>query len=182
MKNAVKWVGVVLGVLMVILGLYGLSRPVAFFASLGWLIGLAVLCAGFDGFGAWWTGRKTKSVSAWDLVLAILSIVFGVMLISNVWMRVLTDEMLLVYFGVWIALSGAVRIFNAVKFKPKAWGLLAVLGAALIVLGLVSLAHPLITALSIGLCVAMNFMLQGINMIFGAFAGGGQPAEPEGNA
>jgi len=182
MKKAMKWIGAILGVLMVILGLYGIFRPVVFFASLGWLIGLAVLLAGFDGFGAWWAGRKTKSVSAWDLVLAILSIVFGVMLISNVWLRVLTDEVLLVLFGVWVVLSGVIRIFSAIKNKPKAWGLLVVIGVALIVLGVVSLAHPLITALSIGLCVAMNFMFQGINMIFGAFAGDGQPEEAEGGA
>jgi len=179
MKNAVKWIGVILGVLMAVLGLYGTFHPVMFFASLGWLIGLAVLAAGFDGFGAWWAGRKTKAASVWDLVLAVLSVVFGIMLISNIWLRVLTDEALLVLFGVWITLSGVLRIVNAVKLKPKAWGLLVVLGAALIILGIVSLAHPLITALSIGWCVALNFAFQGINMIFGAFAAEDAPEEPE---
>ena len=171
MKKGMKWIGVILGVLMVILGLYGTFHPVVFFTSLGWLIGLAVMLAGFDGFGAWWAGRKTKAASAWDLVLAILSIVFGVVLLSNLWLRVLTDEVLLMLFGVWIALSGILRIVSAVKLKPKAWGLLVVIGVALIILAIVSLAHPLITALSIGLCVALNFVFQGFNMIFGSFAG-----------
>lgn len=179
MKKGMKWIGVILGVLMVILGLYGTFHPVVFFTSLGWLIGLAVMLAGFDGFGAWWAGRKTKAASAWDLVLAILSIVFGVVLLSNLWLRVLTDEVLLMLFGVWIALSGILRIVSAVKLKPKAWGLLVVIGVALIILAIVSLAHPLITALSIGLCVALNFVFQGFNMIFGSFAGGDAPEEPE---
>lgn len=177
MKTAMKWIGVVLGVLMVILGLYGTFRPMVFFASLGWLIGLAVLAAGFDGFGAWWAGRKAKASTVWDLLLAVLSIVFGILLLCNIGLRILTDEVLLTLFAVWIALSGVLRIVNAVKQKPKAWGLLVVLGVLLIILAIVSLAHPLITALSIGFCVALNFVFQGINMIFGAFAGDA-PEEP----
>lgn len=179
MKKAMKWIGVILGVLMVILGLYGTFHPVVFFSSLGWLIGLAVMFAGFDGLGAWWAGRKTKTTSGWDLLLAILSVAFGILLISNLWLRVLTDEVLLALFGVWIALSGILRIVGAVKLKPKAWGLLVVIGVALIILAIVSLAHPLATALSIGLCVALNFVFQGFNMIFGALAGGDAPEEPE---
>ncbi len=172
MKNAMKWIGVILGVLMVILGFYGTFHPVMFFASLGWLIGLTVLCAGFDGLGAWFAGRKTKTASAWDLVLAILSVLFGIILLCNVWMRIMTDEMLLIMFGVWIMLYGVISIYNALKHKPKLWGLLVVLGAALIIMAIVSFAHPFITALSIGLCVALNFIFQGFNMIFGAFAVG----------
>jgi len=178
MKNAIKWIGVILGVLMVILGFYGTFHPVRFFASLGWVIGLTVLCAGFDGLGAWFAGRKTKTASGWDLVLAVLSVVFGIVLLCNVWMRIMTDEMLLVMFGVWIMLYGVISIYNALKNKPRLWGLLAVLGAVLIILGIVSLAHPLITALSIGLCVALNFIFQGFNMIFGAFAVGDASGEP----
>lgn len=170
MKTAMKWLGVILGVLMIILGVYGVFHPVRFFASLGWMIGLAVMFAGFDGLGTWLAMHKTKAASVWDLLLAILSIVFGVMLLFNVWMRIMTDEMLLVLFSVWIAMYGVMRIFNAVKQKPKLWGLLVVLGVALIILALVSLAHPLITALSIGMCVAMNFMFQGINITLGALA------------
>lgn len=165
-----KWIGVILGVLMVIMGLYGTFRPVVFFASLGWLIGVAVLASGIDGFAAWWTNRKTGTVSIWDMLAAILSIVFGVVLITNVWGRLLTDEVLLVLFGVWIAIAGALRIYNAVVHKPKWWGLLLVLGVALIIIALISLAHPLMTALSIGLCVAINFLVQGINLIFSSLA------------
>jgi len=178
MKKAMKWIGVILGILMVILGLYGAFHPVAFFASLGWLIGFAVLASGFDGFGAWWAGRKTGGTSGWDLLLAVLSIVFGILLITNVGLRILTDEVLLVLFSVWIAASGVLRIFHAVKDKPKLWGLLAALGAALIILALVSLVHPLITALSIGMCVAFNFMFQGINMIIGGLASEEDPGRP----
>jgi len=179
MKNAIKLFGVILGVLMVILGPYGSFHPVMFFASLGWVIALTVLLAGFDGIGAWLAGRKTKTASAWDLVLAILSIVFGIVLLCNVWMRIMTDEMLLILFGVWIALYGVISIYNAVKYKPKFWGLLVVLGAVLIILAIVSFAHPFITALSIGLCVALNFVFQGFNMIFSAFAGGDTQQAPE---
>lgn len=179
MKNAMKLFGVVIGVLMVILGLYGSFHPVMFFASLGWVIALAVLLAGFDGIGAWLAGRKTKTASAWELVLAILSIVFGIILLCNVWMRIMTDEMLLVMFGVWIMLYGVISIYNALKHKPKLWGLLAVVGAALIILAIVSFAHPFITALSIGLCVAINFVFQGFNLIFGALAGGDAQQAPE---
>lgn len=177
MKTAMKWIGVVLGVLMVALGLYGTFRPMVFFASLGWLIGLAVLAAGFDGLGAWWAGRKAKTSSVWDLVLAILSIVFGIILLCNIGLRILTDAMLLTLFAVWIGVSGVLRIVNAVQQKPKAWGLLVVLGVLLIILAIVSLAHPLITALSIGFCVALNIVFQGVNMIFAAFAGDA-PEEP----
>jgi len=177
MKKAMKWIGVILGVLLVILGLYGAFHPVAFFASLGWVIGFAVIASGFDEFGAWWAGRKTKEASAWDLLLAVLSIVFGILLLSNIGLRILTDEVLLVLFSVWIAASGALRIYHAVKNKPKLWGLLAVVGAALIILALVSLAHPLITALSIGMCVALNFTFQGVNMIIGSLAAEEEPGQ-----
>ncbi len=168
MKTTMKWIGVILGVLMVILGLYGVCRPGMVFTSLGWLIGLSVLCSGFEGIGAWWAGRKSQTASTWDLVMAILSIVFGIMLISNIWMRMMTDEFLLVLFGVWVALSGILRIFDAIRNKPKLWGLLVAIGVALIVLGVLSLAHPLITALTIGLCVAMNIVCQGISLICAA--------------
>lgn len=178
MKKAMKWVGVILGVLMVVLGLYGTFRPVMFFASLGWLIGIAVVASGFDGFAAWWAGRKDKSASVWDLLLAILSIVFGVLLLCNVGLRILTDELLVTLFGVWILVAGVVRIVNAVTLRPRMWGLLVVLGVVLVIGAIVSLMHPLFTMLSIGMFVAFNFIFQGANLIIGAFAGGDEPDQP----
>lgn len=175
MKTTMKWVGVILGVLMVILGLYGSFYPARFFATLGWLIGLTVMFAGLDGFGTWMAVRKAKSASGWDLFLAIISVLFGFMLLCNMGMRILTDEVLLVLFGVWIALYGVMRVIGAIRNKPKLWGLLVVLGVALIILAIASFAHPFITAISIGLCVAVNFMFQGANLILGALMDNKQP-------
>jgi len=157
--------------------MYGVFRPGVFFASLGWLIGLAVLASGIDGFGSWWAEKKLGYASVWNLVMAILSTLFGILLLTNIGLRLLTDELMLTLFGVWIAVSGVIRIVTAVQDKPKLWGLMVAVGVLLIVLAVVSLLHPLITALSIGLCVAMNFVFQGVNMIVGAFAIGDEPDE-----
>ena len=49
-----KILGIITGLLLIISGVYCFMHPVLTFASLGWLVGLAVIISGAGSLAAWW--------------------------------------------------------------------------------------------------------------------------------
>ncbi len=160
-----KVLGIISGILLMLTGFFCFSRPIFSFSSLGWLIGIMLLAAALGGIASWWEGRKTKVSTIWDLIAAVLSLVVGVLVLTNLQTRLLTDMAIITLFGVWLIVGGILRIVSAIKVKPDLWGFSLALGIVLILLGIYSLFHPLLSLISLGWCVAFSLLSQGINLI-----------------
>ena len=83
-------------------------------------------------------------------------------------LKLMTDGMLIYIMAVWFLMQGVVGIvlsFRQKKLKGKGWIGTLILGVLGVLLGLYSLAHPLLLAFTFGVLVGMYFIECGVNMI-----------------
>lgn len=158
-------IGIIAGILLALSGGYCFFHPVFTFGSLGWLIGLSSLVYGIGGICAWKAARARKAATAWELISAILAVIIGILIFVNLRVRLLTDVVLVIIIGGWLAVSGILRIWGAVKLKHTRWGISIVWGILLLLTALTSWIHPAIAALSLGWCLAFAMITQGVNLI-----------------
>ena len=163
-----KILGIITGLLLIISGVYCFMHPVLTFASLGWLVGLAVIISGAGSLAAWWEGRKSGSSNGWELVSALLTVLVGVIVLCNLFAMFLTDMAIVALFGVWLLVTGILRIVASVRLKFRHWGFGAVWGAVLILVAVYALLHPMVSMMSLGWCVAAVLVTQGINLTYAA--------------
>lgn len=135
------------------------------FISLGWLIGASIIIYGIGAGCAWFRARRWKTVTAWELVSAVLAVALGILILVNVKTQLVTDMVLIILAGVWLGASGIMRIIGSAKLKPSWWGLGVVWGVLLTLTAVVSLIHPMIAVLSMGYCIAFGMITQGINLL-----------------
>ena len=80
----VKVLSVILGILMIIGGLYCLFNPALTYLGIGYVIGVAMLLDAIARIHAWWQYRKNGDADGWMLAGGILSCIFGLVLIVDV--------------------------------------------------------------------------------------------------
>lgn len=153
-------------------GIYCFAHPALTFSNLAWVIGAIVLLSGFSSFGSWWKECKTAASNIWDMLSVMLTIIIGLLVLFNLGARLFTDMALIALFGIWIIVSGLLRIAASVKIKFSWWGFGVFWGVfwgvLLVVVGLYALLHPVVSLISLGWCIAFIFISQGINLIFSA--------------
>lgn len=165
-----KILGIIMGSLLTISGIFCLTQPVLTFANLSWVIGAIVLACGICGLVAWWQGRKSGESNLWDMAGALLTTIVGVLMLCNFWAQLFTDMALIMLFGVWIVCAGVLRIVASVQLKFAWWGFGVFWGVVLILAGIYALLHPVVSLISLGWCVAFVFISQGINLVFAAIS------------
>lgn len=164
---------IILGVLLLICGIYCLATPGLTFLSIGWVMGILLLLSGINATIAYFQQRKTGGKDIWDLVWGLLTVAISILLISNQLAQFMTDVALVYLFSFWVIASGATRIMVAVKLRKVAtssWIWILVLGILTVVLGIFSLLHPLLTAITLGWLIGAYIIMQGINLIGFGFA------------
>lgn len=163
-----KIIGIIAGILLILSGGYCFMHPVLTFGSLGWLIGISVLVYGIGSICTWRDVSRRKSAASWEMVSGILAIAIAILILVNIKVRLFTDMVFVIFIGVWLAVTGTLRIVGAVKLKPSFWGFHAIWGIVLILAAVVSWTHPIIQAISLGWCIAFAMISQGINLVAAA--------------
>ena len=92
----------------------------------------------------------------------------GVIVLCNLFAMFLTDMAIVALFGVWLLVTGILRIVASVRLKFRHWGFGAVWGAVLILVAVYALLHPMVSMMSLGWCVAAVLVTQGINLTYAA--------------
>ncbi|MBQ7677913.1 MAG: DUF308 domain-containing protein [Lachnospiraceae bacterium] len=158
-------INIILGVLLVLGGLSCLFTPFMTFLSLGyWIIILFFVY----GIAAIVRSIATKSYGI-TLVFGIFSLFAGIVgLIHPGDVTLATDMFLLFLAGVWFIAQGIFLILLAFGAKRITghfgWAGL-VIGILAILLGMYSIAHPMIAALAIGMLISLYFIESGISLI-----------------
>ena len=166
-----KILGIVMGILLTISGIFCLTQPVLTFANLSWVIGAIVLACGICGLVAWWQGRKSGESNLWDMAGALLTTIVGVLMLCNFWAQLFTDMALIMLFGVWIVCAGVLRIVASVQLKFAWWGFGVFWGrGADPGRGSMRCCIRWCRWISLGWCVAFVFISQGINLVFAAIS------------
>jgi len=166
-----KALSIITGILTIILGVFALCMPFRAFLGFGWIFGILLIANGIE---LSITGFSKKSRNVWQGILGILVGICGIILTANGISRFFTDLMLAYMIGIGIIISSVSMIVNAIVTFKEGKGraiALIIFGVLGIILGIASIAHPILTMISAGIIIGVSVIMQGINFIVFGFGG-----------
>lgn len=160
-----KIVTIVFGILLALCGVSCMCTPIMTFLQAGYFLVILLLTYGIMGIIK---SVKQKDYDV-DFVFSILSVILGLVIMFVPGLRLKTDGVLAYVMAVWFLLQGAVSIFKAFRKKKsesgKGWIWTLIVGIFGVLVGIYSIAHPLVMAFTFGMLVGIYFIESGINMI-----------------
>ena len=151
---------------MVLCGGSCLFTPLRTFLASGYALMVLLLVYGVAGIVK---SIATKEYRA-NFAFSIISVIAGLVMAFIPGLKLMADGVFIYMMAGWFILQGIVSIVISMKFKGAGggkkwiWGL--VLGILGIILGLYSMFHPVLLALTTGILIGVYFIVSGINMIF----------------
>ena len=172
----VKVLSVILGVLMIVGGLYCLFNPALTYLGIGYVIGVVMLLDAIARIHAWWQYRKSGDADGWMLAGGILSCIFGLVLIVDAAAQLSVDVFIAYMVGIWILIRACItiiRAFRARKFHKtfetnfigKNWWIRAIIGALMCVFAILSLMNPSMIMAAIGTFIGLGIIVAGCETI-----------------
>ncbi len=174
---------IILGVLVVIGGIFCIARPGMTFLSLVWFIGIMMFAYALEAIMTYSTRKKLGLANGWSLFSAILACICGILIIVSGYAELVAAEMLLYILFGWLIATGILTICGAFGLKslPEPdveivealagkWWIHLIFGILLIIAGIFGFVHPFVAAFTIGMIVGIEIIISGINMIAAALA------------
>lgn len=169
-----KIVGIILGALLVISGVYCIMSPVVTFATLGWVVGLSMVFEGFWSMLTWSNRKRLGFADGWTLCGAIISVIFGAMVLASGYLRFAVDSVLAYMVAFWLIAAGVTRIAASVGLHAahreneeigSSWFLVLLAGILVLIFGVICLIHPLIAVVSAGTFMGLGIISAGCALI-----------------
>ncbi|MBR1634202.1 MAG: DUF308 domain-containing protein [Lachnospiraceae bacterium] len=171
----------IVGVLLILGGFYCIMTPGLTYFSLGFFIGFSMLADGIARTVNWFSMRETHKTSGWVLASGIISLVFGLIILSSIGMQISVDLFLAYLVAFWLVILGGMRIAHAIMFRNGAkeygmefisgkWWIGLLTGILLLLVGIVSVINPTALIFTIGFMIGFAILISGINMLSFAIA------------
>lgn len=165
-----RWLFIVQGVLMVLLGMAGLAVPMLATLAVELMIGWLFLFSGIMGLVAMFSARGVGAL-LWTMLASVLSGITGLFLLARPVAGALSLTIVLAAYLLAQGVLLFVAALEARKLLPGAWGWLLVNGlvdvalAALIISG-----WPLSAAWVLGVVASVNLICSGVSLLMLAAA------------
>lgn len=165
MKTSTKiWLAIA-GILLVVLGVLCISRPAETLFTTAWLIGLFTLFAGVSKLMFTLRTQAFLPNSGTRTLSAILEIIIGIIFLAN---NVFLAFSLPVIFAMWITIESVIIVVNSFDYKrvgfPGWWGIL-LLGICGVVLGILGLRNPDVTAATLSTLIGLGVIAMGASYL-----------------
>ena len=154
-------------ILALLIGIFLFVHPFTTTAMIGWIIALLVFMSGITSLLMY-----TNSVerSFWYLLQSILSIIFGIILLSSSAMSLSSAVIMIAAY--WILVSGILRLIGGFQMRRAGfYDANRFLSSAVlaILLGLFLLFNPALSAIFIGRLTGLLLMAVGVSGIASSF-------------
>jgi uncharacterized membrane protein HdeD (DUF308 family) len=159
-KSNKIWLGIS-GVLLVALGIMCICQPAATLFATAWTIGCFTLMAGIFKLVFTFKTQRFLPNSASRVLSAILEIVIGLIFLCNNFFMAAT---LPVVFVIWVIVESifvAVHSFEYKRFGFPYWWALLLIGVAGVVLGVLGLRNPDVSAVTLSTLIGIAILLIG---------------------
>ena len=165
--NNVTVLFTVMGLLTLFGGVSMLFTPLLTFLGTGGAIIMLFFIHGVAGIVR---GISDRSYDR-DFLLSILSLILGIIGLVVPGAAAMNNSILLYLAACWFIVRGVLSIIAALKGRKEgdSTGIMIlriVLGALEIIMGIYSLAHPAVLAISLGILISFYFIESGVSMIF----------------
>ena len=176
-----KVVSVILGVLMIIAGVYCFFTPVETSTVIPFVLGIVMIGDGIGRIVTWYDIRDIVRQSVWVLVSAVVSLIFGLMLAFSPVLQMSVGVFVILLTGWWILALGIIRIvhaFHLLKIKREYdgfgfgemigsnWWIALILGILLAIFGIIVILNPILGLGVIGVLVGCSVITAGVNLIY----------------
>ena len=154
-----KVISVILGALMISAGVYCFFTPVETSTVIPFVLGIVMIGDGIGRIATWFNIRDIVRQSAWVLVSAVVSLIFGLMLAFSPVLQMSVGVFVIGLTGWWILALGVIRIvhaFHLLKLKKESdgfgfsemlgsnWWIALILGALLTIFGVIVILNPML--------------------------------------
>ena len=181
-----KILSVLFGIMIIVDGVICLALPGLTFLTLGYMIGVGMLLDGIGRIINWYQMDRGTEQSGWVLASAIISLIFGMILMGSDAMQLVMDAFIVYMAIAWLITLGILRITHALRirkmrsnirdFQPdtpfgRNWWIALIFGILLIVFGIIGLFAPAAIIETIGTLIGLSIIIAGANLIhFGVSA------------
>ena len=182
MKKVTKILLIVLGCIHIATGIDCIFNPTVYYLRLGFSIGISMLLDAVGRFATYIDLRKHGEKDIWMLIGAVLSIIFGIFIITDTTAQYTVDLYIAYFTALWIMSIGFTVIFSSFKVHKlhkrvieapikiaknigKRWWLLLILGILMVSFGILSILNPLVIMTSIGIFIGFGMISNGCDLI-----------------
>ena len=161
-----KWLLLLSGIFVVILGITMLFTPLKNLVTLAIFIGISMLISGISEIASFFNEEKEHR-SGWMLASGIVTVLFAVWALFGRGTEALAS-ILPYIFAVWVISSGIMRIVGSINMKSEGfnmWGWSLAFGILGAVLGFLLLFSPILSAGVISYSIAFMLISYGIDNI-----------------
>lgn len=177
MENAVSkmgkiikywWVGVLLGILFLLLGIWVLQSPIESFVTFAIYFAITYIISGIGGIAFSISNRDSIDGWGWQLGGGILELIMGIALISNPGVSMIV---LAFFVGFWLLFRGFSTISIALELKRDGakWGWVLFSGILTTVLAFMVLMNPLYAVSTLSIFVGLSLIMAGVAQIMIGF-------------
>ncbi|MCH3923152.1 MULTISPECIES: HdeD family acid-resistance protein [Limosilactobacillus] len=164
------WFSLIVGILFVLAGIASLMHPDKTLHFLAILVGIAFILRGiYELWFRQFVNRVLNEGSGWLMFTAILDIILGIIVLVYPNWGVLYIAIL---FAIWFIIDSVMQIKAAGLFREfhrgySTW--LVILGVLSVILGIILLFSPMMSAMTIVWLISLLLMVFGIMHIIEAF-------------
>lgn len=161
------WVTLIQGIILIILSIYIFNNPLDALKGISVWIGILILFTGLVGIISWMAAAHDKKGYS-SLLWSFLTIVFGIILLLNLFT---TTRIVEILFGLWMVFLGLHFIEDGLVFKkhqPFRWA--TVIAGVLCIIAAAVLIFDLGTGIGVSLFIGVQILLAGIALVIVSFA------------
>ena len=153
-----------------------MCTPAITYMTLGYVLAISMIVDAVGSIVTWSGERKAGNANGWHLAAAIVSGIFGIVVLCSTVMQVAVDMFIAYMAAAWIIVMGAIRIALSIRMKKirnalnaeiigKRWWLILIAGILMIAFGIFSLINPTALIVTIGVMIGLNIVVSGVNLI-----------------
>lgn len=168
----------ILGVLTIIAGFFCLLWPGMTYVAMVWMIGIVMIVDGIANIVSWSDRKALGLADGWSLAGAIVSILFGIVLVASNLMQLVMDVFVAYMVAAWLLIYGIIRIVMAFKLRsahkalgsdydgvgPR-WGWVLCMGILMVICGVIGFFNPLSLMLALGVVAGIAIVIFGADLI-----------------
>lgn len=155
------------GIIATLIGLFIFIHPFTTTAMIGWIIAIIIFLSGFTSLMMF---SSSFTRSPWYLLQGILSIIFGIILLSSSVMSLSSAVMTIAAY--WFLISGILRLIGGFQMRKAGfYDANRFLSSAVIaiLIGLFLLFNPTLSAIFVGRLAGLLLMAVGVSGITFSF-------------
>ena len=163
------WVGVLLGILFLLLGIWVLQSPIESFVTFAIYFAITYIISGIGAIAFSISNREALDGWGWQLAGGILELIMGIALLANPGVSMIV---LSFFVGFWLLFRGFSTISIALELKrdeAKNWGWTLFSGILTTILAFMVLLNPLYAVSTLSIFIGLSLIMAGVAQIMIGF-------------